>query len=53
MIRFRDSKPTGIYYSQHAGGAAYDWNDMKLSMKSGRVCESESGPENLQTSCIN
>lgn len=42
MIRFRDSKPTGIYYSQHAGGAAYDWSDMKLSMKSGRVCESES-----------
>lgn len=41
MIRFRDSKPTGIYYSQHAGGAAYNWDDMKLSMKSGRVCESE------------
>jgi hypothetical protein len=40
MVRFRDGKPTGIYYSQHAGGAAYDWNDMTLSMKAGRVCES-------------
>lgn len=48
MIRFRDSKPTGIYYSQHAGGAAYDWNDMTLSMKSGRVRDSE----NTQTSWI-
>ncbi|KAL6899965.1 hypothetical protein GGI43DRAFT_405934 [Trichoderma evansii] len=36
MVRFRDSKPTGIYYSQHAGGAAYNWDDMTLSMKSGR-----------------
>ncbi|UKZ74667.1 hypothetical protein TrVFT333_002337 [Trichoderma virens FT-333] len=36
MVRFRDGKPTGIFYSQHTSGAAYDWNDKALSMKSGR-----------------
>ncbi|KAM0251872.1 hypothetical protein ACHAQJ_007985 [Trichoderma viride] len=36
MVRFRDGKPTGIYYSQHAGGSAYNWNDNALSMKNGR-----------------
>jgi hypothetical protein len=37
MVRFRDGKPNGIYYSQHSGGAAYDWDHADLSMKDGRV----------------
>ncbi|RFU79324.1 vacuolar sorting-associated 62 [Trichoderma arundinaceum] len=36
MVRFRDGKPTGIYYSQHAGGSAYGWDDAALSMKDER-----------------
>ncbi|KAH8653631.1 hypothetical protein BX600DRAFT_515886 [Xylariales sp. PMI_506] len=36
MVRFRDGKPTGIYYSQHSGGAAYDWDDSTLSMQDER-----------------
>ncbi|KAL6790974.1 hypothetical protein J3E68DRAFT_411725 [Trichoderma sp. SZMC 28012] len=36
MVRFRDGKPTGIYYSQHVSGSAYNWNDKALSMKGGR-----------------
>ncbi|KAH6962432.1 hypothetical protein BKA56DRAFT_560182 [Ilyonectria sp. MPI-CAGE-AT-0026] len=36
MVRFRDGKPTGIYYSQHSSGAAYDWNDTDLSLEDGR-----------------
>lgn len=37
MIRFRDGKPTGIYYSQHADGSAYQWDDADLSMENERV----------------
>lgn len=40
MIRFRDGKPTGIYYSQHTSGAAYRWNHKSLSMKDERVRKS-------------
>ncbi|KAG8416405.1 hypothetical protein J3459_007559 [Metarhizium acridum] len=36
MVRFRDGKPNGIYYSQHSGGAAYAWDHADLSMKDGR-----------------
>lgn len=31
MVRFHDGKPSGIYYSQHRDGAAYDWNDAALT----------------------
>jgi hypothetical protein len=37
MIRFRDGEPQGIYYSQHRGGAAYDWDDATVSKMEGRV----------------
>lgn len=37
MVRFRDGKPTGIYYSQHSSGAAYEWNDTRLSLEDERV----------------
>lgn len=37
MVRFRDGKPVGIYYSQHMGGSAYNWDDSKLSKVDGRV----------------
>ncbi|KAJ0118655.1 vacuolar protein sorting-associated protein 62 [Diaporthe amygdali] len=33
MIRFRDGKPTGIYFSQHSGGAAYEWDDTALTVE--------------------
>jgi hypothetical protein len=36
MIRFRDGAPTGIYYSQHGDGAAYNWTDLVLSKDNGR-----------------
>ncbi|KAL1847994.1 hypothetical protein Daus18300_013754 [Diaporthe australafricana] len=36
MIRFRDGKPTGIYFSQHSDGAAYDWDDKALAMEAER-----------------
>ncbi|KAF6812214.1 vacuolar protein sorting-associated protein 62 [Colletotrichum plurivorum] len=36
MVRFRDGKPVGIYYSQHMGGSAYDWDDSKVSKADGR-----------------
>ncbi|KAJ4226318.1 hypothetical protein NW759_004904 [Fusarium solani] len=36
MVRFRDGKPTGIYYSQHSSGAAYEWNDTRLSLEDER-----------------
>ncbi|KAH8895249.1 hypothetical protein GQ53DRAFT_743982 [Thozetella sp. PMI_491] len=36
MVRFVDGKPTGVYYSQHASGAAYDWQDAELSIKNER-----------------
>ncbi|KAF2845704.1 hypothetical protein T440DRAFT_260367 [Plenodomus tracheiphilus IPT5] len=36
MIRFRDGKPTGIYYSQHGDGRAYEWDDTELSKQDGR-----------------
>jgi hypothetical protein len=37
MIRFKDGKPTGIYYSQHAAGRAYDWSSEQLSKENGRA----------------
>ena len=37
MIRFRDGQPTGIYYSQHSGGAAYGWHDEGISLEDERV----------------
>lgn len=37
MVRFRDGEPVGIFYSQHAGGAAYEWDDPTLSITDGRV----------------
>lgn len=37
MVRFRDGKPTGIYFSQHSDGAAYKWSDAALSMEDERV----------------
>ncbi|QDS76337.1 hypothetical protein FKW77_002752 [Venturia effusa] len=36
MIRFRDGLPTGIYYSQHSDGQAFDWNDDILQKESDR-----------------
>lgn len=38
MVRFRDGKPIGIWYSQHVSGAAYDWNHKALSKEDERVC---------------
>ena len=38
MVRFRDGEPSGIYYSQHRDGAAYEWDDDGLSLRDGRVC---------------
>lgn len=40
MIRFRSGKPTGIYYSQHSDGAAYDWDDDHVTLEDGRVSPS-------------
>lgn len=37
MIRFRDGKPTGIYFSQHSDGAAYEWDDATLTREDERV----------------
>ncbi|CAI0649747.1 unnamed protein product [Colletotrichum noveboracense] len=37
MVRFRDGKPTGIYFSQHVDGAAYDWDDSTISKIDERV----------------
>lgn len=37
MVRFKDGKPTGIYLSQHVDGAAYDWDDSKISKIGERV----------------
>lgn len=39
MVRFRNGKPAGIYYSQHRDGAAYDWDDKELTIMDERVCE--------------
>ncbi|KDN71289.1 putative vacuolar protein sorting-associated protein 62 [Colletotrichum sublineola] len=36
MIRFRDGKPVGIYFSQHVDGASYSWDDSELSTTDGR-----------------
>ncbi|KAM0665132.1 hypothetical protein ACQRIU_005393 [Beauveria bassiana] len=36
MVRFRGGRPTGIYYSQHSDGAAYDWHDERVMLKDGR-----------------
>lgn len=37
MIRFRDGIPTGIYFSQHSDGAAYEWDDAALTREDDRV----------------
>lgn len=37
MVRFRDGKPVGIYYSQHVDGEGYDWNDAAVSKAGDRV----------------
>ncbi|KAK1624692.1 vacuolar protein sorting-associated protein 62 [Colletotrichum phormii] len=36
MIRFKDGKPTGIYYSQHVDGASFSWDDSALKKADGR-----------------
>ncbi|KAI6780071.1 uncharacterized protein J7T54_004203 [Emericellopsis cladophorae] len=36
MVRFHDGKPTGIYYSQHVDGSAFDWNDNGLTIQDDR-----------------
>ncbi|KAK1255589.1 hypothetical protein MKX07_007848 [Trichoderma sp. CBMAI-0711] len=36
MIRFRDGKPIGIWYSQHVSGAAYEWDHETLSIEDDR-----------------
>ncbi|TFA97889.1 Putative vacuolar protein sorting-associated protein TDA6 [Trichoderma ghanense] len=36
MVRFRDGKPIGIWYSQHVSGAAYAWDHKALLMKDER-----------------
>ncbi|KXH47425.1 vacuolar protein sorting-associated protein 62 [Colletotrichum simmondsii] len=36
MIRFRDGKPTGIYYSQHVDGASFNWDDSAITKTDGR-----------------
>lgn len=36
MVRFRDGKPTGIYYSQHVDGSAFDWSDNGLTIQDDR-----------------
>lgn len=37
MVRFRDGKPTGIYFSQHSDGSVYDWSDSALTIENERV----------------
>lgn len=37
MVRFRNGKPTGIYFSQHSDGSAYDWSDQALTIENERV----------------
>ena len=27
MVRFRHGEPAGVYFSQHEGGKAYNWDD--------------------------
>ncbi|KAI1840848.1 hypothetical protein JX266_012930 [Neoarthrinium moseri] len=36
MVRFHEGQPTGIYYSQHSDGSAYDWNDIAISKDNDR-----------------
>ncbi|ETS83506.1 hypothetical protein PFICI_05382 [Pestalotiopsis fici W106-1] len=36
MIRFRGGKPTGIYYSEHSDGSAYDWDHAALTIEDER-----------------
>jgi hypothetical protein len=36
MIRFRDSRPVGIYYSQHTDGEAYEWESQTPRKDGGR-----------------
>lgn len=35
MIRFKNGKPTGIYFSQHTSGDACDWEDAACFSKQG------------------
>lgn len=35
MIRFKDGKPVGIYYSQHGTGQACEWEDETCFFKYG------------------
>ena len=35
MIRFKEGKPTGIYFSAHGGGEACDWGDEACLSKQG------------------
>ena len=44
MIRFRDGKPIGIFYSQHVDGKAYDWGDFVVSRTEERVRLHANGP---------
>lgn len=37
MVRFQDGKPTGVYYSQHSYGAAYNWDEAALQTRDNRV----------------
>lgn len=37
MVRFRDGRPVGVYYSQHRDGRAYDWDEPELSKVDERV----------------
>lgn len=36
MVRFRGGKPVGIYYSQHEGGTAYEWDASELTLEGER-----------------
>ncbi len=35
MIRFQNGKPTGVYFSHHAGGEACGWDDEACLSKQG------------------
>lgn len=37
MDRFRERRPTGLYFSQHSDGSTYDWDDPTISKDNGRV----------------
>jgi hypothetical protein len=35
MIRFKDGKPTGIFFSQHGSGLECKWDDERCLFKEG------------------